>query len=90
VPVKAGAPRPLFETRLSPVGFQYYAVTADGQRFLVPTPQAIRLTLETATENEIFDDELPVLDAVIAEGPDSLATSAVSLVSATVRPLASF
>jgi dipeptidyl aminopeptidase/acylaminoacyl peptidase len=36
--VEAAAPTPLFETRLQPAGFQYYAGTADGQRFLVPTP----------------------------------------------------
>src|SRR5262249_26968462 len=35
--LQAGAPKPLFETRIS-YYFLRFAVTGDGQRFLVPTP----------------------------------------------------
>ena len=34
---------------------------------LADATSAIRFTLETAREDEIFDDELPVLEAVVAE-----------------------
>jgi hypothetical protein len=37
--IEPGTPRPLFHTRLTPSGItDQYAVTADGQRFLVLTP----------------------------------------------------
>ncbi len=35
---EAGVPQPLFETPLTPSILQRYAVTRDGQRFLIPAP----------------------------------------------------
>ena len=54
-----------------PLGLrQGVAILGQGDTFeeaLADVTSAIRFTLEASPENEIFDDELPVLDAAVAE-----------------------
>jgi predicted RNase H-like HicB family nuclease len=46
------------------------AIVGEGDTYedaIADLTSAVRLTLETKTESEIFDDEFPLLDARIAE-----------------------